>query len=43
MPSGAHLSQMTKKMKSGLESITEDINSEEEVMKWQSRLSQEDD
>jgi hypothetical protein len=43
MPSGAHASQMTKMMKSTLESIIEGINSEEEVMKWPSGLVMEDD
>jgi hypothetical protein len=38
MPSGAHVSQMTKMMKNALDSITKDIDSEEEVMKWPSGL-----
>jgi hypothetical protein len=43
VPSGAHVSQMTKMKKTTLDSIAEDINSEEEVMKQPSRLSQEGD
>jgi hypothetical protein len=33
MPSGAHVLQMMKMMKTVLESITKDIDSEEDVMK----------
>jgi hypothetical protein len=43
VPSGAHASQMTKMMKTALDSIAEDVNSEEEVMKWPSGLVMGDD
>jgi hypothetical protein len=43
MPSGAYISQMIKTRKNILNSITEDIDSEEEVMKQPSGLVMEDD
>jgi hypothetical protein len=43
MPSGAHISWTTKKMKSTLDSIAEDVDSEEEVMKWPSGPSHVED
>jgi hypothetical protein len=45
IPSGAYALPMKKMMMTGLSlgAINMGANSEEEVMKWQSRLSQEDD